>query len=185
VLLLAEAIRRRLRLRTGYRSYGGEHTRRELSPHGLVVHSGRWYLAAYDHGREAMRTFRVDRMRRTAVSAVPAVVPPDGFDAVAHVTQSLARVPWPFEVEVLLELPLEQATRRLPATLAELAEIDGGTLLRMRVSSLDWTASVLAGLGCDFTIRKPRELRTSVTALAERLAASARPRKQRAGAALH
>jgi predicted DNA-binding transcriptional regulator YafY len=185
VLLLAEAIRRRLRLRTGYRSYAGEHTRRELSPHGLVVHSGRWYLAAYDHGREAMRTFRVDRMRRTAVSAVPAVVPPDGFDAVAHVTQSLARVPWPFEVEVLLELPLEQATRRLPATLAELAEIDGGTLLRMRVSSLDWTASVLAGLGCDFTIRKPRELRTSVTALAERLAASARPRKQRAGAALH
>jgi predicted DNA-binding transcriptional regulator YafY len=40
----------------------------------------------------------------------------------------------------------------------------------MRVSSLDWMAGVLAGLGCDFTIRKPDELRASVRALAERLA---------------
>jgi predicted DNA-binding transcriptional regulator YafY len=74
---------------------------------------------------------------------------------------------------VLLRLPLEEATRRLPATIAELAETDDGTVLRMRVSSLDWMASVLAGIGCSFTIREPEELRTSVRALAERLAVSA------------
>ena len=45
-----------------------------------------------------------------------------------------------------------------------------GTLLRMRVDSLDWMATVLAGLGCDFTIRRPDELRASVRALGERLA---------------
>ena len=28
----------------------------------------------------------------------------------------------------------------------------------MRVGSLDWTATVLAGLGCGFAIRKPEEL---------------------------
>jgi predicted DNA-binding transcriptional regulator YafY len=173
VLLLADAIRRRRRLRVAYRSFAGDNTRRELSPHGLVVHSGRWYLAAYDHTREDLRTFRVDRMRRATVGDGPALAPPDGFDAVVYVTRSLARVPWPYEVEVVLELPLEEATRRLPATLAELAETDGGTLLRMRVSSLDWTASVLAGLGCDFAIRTPDELRASVRALAGRLAACA------------
>jgi hypothetical protein len=43
----------------------------------------------------------------------------------------------------------------------------------MRVSSLDWTASVLAGLRCDFTIRSPDELRASVRVLAERLAGCA------------
>ena len=74
---------------------------------------------------------------------------------------------------MLLHLPLEEATRRLPATMAELAEADDGTLLRMRVSSLDWMASVLAGIGCTFSIREPEELRTSVRVLAERLAASA------------
>ena len=47
----------------------------------------------------------------------------------------------------------------MPATLAELVEVEGGTLLRMRVGSLDWMACVLAGLGCGFTIRRPDELR--------------------------
>jgi predicted DNA-binding transcriptional regulator YafY len=173
LLLLAEAIRRRRRVRTGYRSFSGERTRRELSPLGLVAHSGRWYLAAYDHGRDDLRTFRVDRMRRTTVAERPAVAPPDGFDSVAHVSRSLARVPWPWEVEVLLHLPLADASQRLPPTLAELGDADGATLLRMRVSSLDWMAGVLAGLGCGFTVVQPDELRASVRALAERLAASA------------
>jgi predicted DNA-binding transcriptional regulator YafY len=61
--------------------------------------------------------------------------------------------------------------RRIPATLAELADDPGGTLLRMRVNSLDWMATVLAGLGCSFTILRPDELRGSVRALADRLAA--------------
>jgi predicted DNA-binding transcriptional regulator YafY len=173
LLLLAEAIRRRRRVRAAYRSFTGERTRRELSPHGLVAHSGRWYLAAHDHGRDDLRTFRVDRMRRASVTDALAIAPPDGFDPVAHVSRSLARVPWPWEVEVLLHLPLADASQRLPSTLAELAGVDGGTVLRMRVSSLDWMAGVLAGLGCDFTIRRPDELRGSVRALAERLAASA------------
>ena len=173
VLLLADAIRRRRRLRMAYRSYAGEETERELSPFGLVVHTGRWYLAAYDHGRDDLRTFRVDRMRRAAVAEDPAVAPPDGFDAVAYVSTSLARTPWRWDVEVVLDLSFDEAARRVPATLAELVEEDGGTLLRIRVGSLDWAASVLAGLGCGFTIRSPDELRASVRALADRLARSA------------
>jgi predicted DNA-binding transcriptional regulator YafY len=172
VLLLADAIRRRRRLRAAYRSFSGEATQRKLSPHGLVVHSGRWYLAAYDHGRHDLRTFRVDRMRRAAIANEPAVAPPDGFDAAAYIRRSLARTPWPHEVEVLLRLSLEEATQRLPATLAELAEADGGTLLHMRVSSLDWMARILAGLDCSFTIQKPQELRASVRGLADRLVSS-------------
>lgn len=173
VLLLADAIQRRRRVRAVYRSFAGEETQRELSPHGLVVHSGRWYLAAHDHLRDDLRTFRIDRMRRTAVAEGDALAPPEGFDAVAHVSRSLARVPWPWEIEVVLRLPLDEAARRIPATLAELSGADGGTLLRMRVSSLDWMARVLAGLDCEFTIRRPDELRKSVQALADRLSESA------------
>ena len=173
VLLLADAIRRRRRLRTAYRSFTGEESEREVSPHGLVAHSGRWYLAAHDHLRDDLRTFRVDRMWRTELGADAAVPPPEGFDAVAHVTRSLAGVPWRWAVEVLLDLPVDEAAKRIPATLAELSDDPGGTLLRMRVESLDWMATVLAGLGCGFTILRPDELRTSVRALAERLVAHA------------
>jgi len=173
VLLLADAIRRRRRLRMAYRSYAGEETERELSPLGLVVHSGRWYLASHDHGRDDLRTFRVDRMRRVEIAEGTALAPPEEFDAVAYVSTSLARTPWRWEVEVLLELPIDEAARRVPATLAELIEAEGGTLLRIRVGSLDWAATVLAGLGCGFTVRRPDELRASVRALADRLARSA------------
>jgi predicted DNA-binding transcriptional regulator YafY len=171
VLLLADAIRRRRRLRAAYRTFTGEESERELSPHGLVVHSGCWYLAAHDHARDDLRTFRVDRMWRPTLTEGAAVPAPEGFDPVAHVTRSLASVPWTWEVEVLLDLPVDEAARRIPATLAELLDDPEGTLLRMRVSSLDWMAAVLAGLDCDFTIRRPDELRASIHALAGRLLA--------------
>jgi predicted DNA-binding transcriptional regulator YafY len=173
VLLLADAVRRGRRVRTAYRSFAGERTRRELSPYGLVVHAGRWYLAAHDHLREDLRTFRVDRMRAPRLLDARALAAPEGFDAVEHVSRSLARVPWGHEVEVLLDLPVDRAARRLPPTIAELVEAEGGTLLRMRVDSLDWMAGTLASLGCDFEIRSPDALRASVRVLADRLATSA------------
>jgi predicted DNA-binding transcriptional regulator YafY len=172
-LALADAIRRRRRVRFAYRSFSGDATQRDVSPHGLVVHAGRWYLAAHDHGRDDLRTFRVDRMTSLAVAREGAVQPAAGFDAVAYVSLSLTRVPWTWEVEVLLDLPLDEAAARLPPTLAELAPEDARTLLRMRVSSLDWMAGVLAGLECSFEIRTPPELRASVGELAARLAACA------------
>jgi predicted DNA-binding transcriptional regulator YafY len=171
VLLLADAIRRRRRLQCAYRTFAGDESERELSPYGIVVHSGRWYLAAYDHTRDDLRTFRVDRMWRTAVAGADALPPPEGFDAVAYVARSLASTPWTWEVEVLLDLPLDLAAQRIPPTLAEVVDDPAGTLLRMHVDSLDWMASVLAGLGCDFSIRQPDELRASVQGLAERLVA--------------
>src|SRR5262249_33786253 len=93
-LLLAETIRRRRRVSVSYRTFEGEESKRTLSPYGLVVHSGRWYLAAHDHGRAALRTFRVDRVRRAAIDDDAAEPPPEDFDAAAHVSRSLANVPW-------------------------------------------------------------------------------------------
>ena len=174
VLLLADAVRRGRRVRTSYKAYSGERTRRELSPYGLVVHSARWYLAAHDHLRDALRTFRVDRMSSIAVLRGAAAAAPEGFDAAEHVSASLAQVPWGHEVEVVLDLSLDEASRRLPRTLASLAETDEGTLLRMQVGSLEWMAGVLAGLGCGFEIRSPDELRQHVSELARRLADLAR-----------
>jgi predicted DNA-binding transcriptional regulator YafY len=173
VLLLADATRRHRRVHTAYRSFSGEESERQLSPYGLVVHSGCWYVVAHDHKRDDLRSFRVDRMWRTTLAEGAFAPAPDGFDAVAHLTRSLATVPYRWQIEVLLDLPVDEAVRRIPVTLAELADDPEGTLLRTRVNSLDWMASVLAGLGCSFTIREPGELRASVRALAERLAAQA------------
>jgi predicted DNA-binding transcriptional regulator YafY len=170
VLLLADAIRRGKRVRTGYRTFSGETSDRDLSPYGLVFHAGRWYLPAHDHGRGELRTFRVDRMSEPMLGEAAWNAPPDDFDAVASVTAAIASVPWTWAVEVALDLPLAVAAERVPSTLGSLREDGGGTLLTMRVESLDWMATVLAGLGCGFTVRRPDELRASVAALAARLA---------------
>ena len=137
-----------------------------MSPHGLVVHAGRWYLAAYDHGRKDGRTFRVDRMTHATILAEAARAPPEGFEAVEHVSASLARVPWAWEVECCSTC---RSTRceRISTTLAELHDAEAGSVLQMRVESLDWMAGVLAGLGGGFTIRRPEELRAAVRRLAE------------------
>ena len=79
---LAEAIWQGRRVRASYQSPGRSLTAREFSPHGLVIHSGYCYLAAYDHDRHALRTFRLDRMRHITVTGKPAIAPPPGFDAV-------------------------------------------------------------------------------------------------------
>ena len=103
-------------------------------------------------------------MSGTTTGDEPALAPPDGFDAVAYVSSSLARVrTW----EVSGARPPRRARGRAhPATLAgELEEEEGVTVLRMRVESLEWMASLFAGLGCTFTVRRPDELRASVREL--------------------
>ncbi len=59
---LHEAIRRRAAVEFSYHSLV-----RRVDPYGLLFRSGFWYLVGWDHGREALRTFRVDRMESTPV----------------------------------------------------------------------------------------------------------------------
>ncbi|MGW0230137.1 helix-turn-helix transcriptional regulator [Actinopolymorpha singaporensis] len=164
VLTLASAARRRRRVHLVYAGRGGERSERDLDPYGLVVDQGRWYVTGHDHRRDEVRTFRVDRIL-AATTTDTGFDPPAGFDPVARVSESLARVPWAHEVEVVLDAPLADVRRRIPATLATLAEVDGGVLLTMRAERLAGAALMLAGLGWPFEVRRPAELRAEVRAL--------------------
>jgi predicted DNA-binding transcriptional regulator YafY len=171
LLALAAAARDRNRVRLTYRSWKGEDSERDLDTYGLVFHSGRWYASGFDHRRGEVRTFRVDRI--AAVAPLPDTYEdPGGFDVVAHVTESLAAVPYRYEVEVELAMTLAEARRRIPATVGTVTGTDGAVLLRTRAERLDGMARLLAGLGCRFVIHAPDELRGAVRELAERLLGS-------------
>src|SRR5262249_1927511 len=93
LLPLAAAARDRRRVCLSYHSWRGQDSERDLDTYGLVFHSGRWYASGFDHRRGEVRTFRVDRI--TGLTPLPVTYPePDGFDVVAHVTRSLAAVPY-------------------------------------------------------------------------------------------
>ena len=173
VLALAEAIHRRRQLRMGYRAFDGRRSARTVSPFGLVVHQARWYLAAHDHGRRALRTFRADRVTDAQVTDGEAIAAPAGFDPVAHVERALAEVPWRWRVVVTVELPAGDARRRLAGTLARIEPAGDGARLELRAESLDWVASLLAGLGCAFHVEEPRaELTEALERVVARLRAA-------------
>ncbi|GAB2933256.1 YafY family protein [Micromonospora polyrhachis] len=172
LLALGAAARSRQRVTIDYRSWKGGQSQRDLDPYGLVFHSGRWYVTGHDHRRDEIRTFRLDRIIAVEPGQLSFSVP-DGFDPVGHVTRSLAGVPYRWEVEVLLETDLAEARRRIPASVAELFEAPDGVLLRTRAEHLDGMAQMLAGIGWDFIVVRPDELRTAVAEYAARLAALA------------
>jgi predicted DNA-binding transcriptional regulator YafY len=171
LLVLADAAGRNRRVSARYTDFAGTETQRSFSPYGVVAHSGRWYVPAYDDAREQLRALRADRIQRARLAG-RGEPPPPGFDAVAFVTRTLARVPWAHEVEVHLKADPEQAARRFPPGLAELTPHAAGTTLTLRAESLDWAAALLAGSGLEFSVIRPDELRTSLSRLAERLQAA-------------
>jgi predicted DNA-binding transcriptional regulator YafY len=168
LLSLADATRRRRRVRMRYRSFRGAPTTRDVDPYGLVLYSARWYVAGLDHLRQELRTFRVDRVVSVDLLEQAFEAPGD-FNAVAHVLDSLAGVPFRHEVEVVLHASLAEVQRRVPPSVGSLTEIGSGVRLVARAERLDGMAQMLAGLGWSFAVVRPDELRAEVLALADRL----------------
>ena len=101
---LANAVWQGLRVRMQYESWQGE-AERTVSPLGLVLKGGLWYLVAVATGRRAApRTFRVSGIRSLRVLAQPASRPA-GFVLATH---------WPASVtEFEARLMAHRATVRL------------------------------------------------------------------------
>ena len=170
LLMVAEAVRRRRSLEIDYVRADGRPSTRVIDPLGLVARRGRWYVPARDRASGELRTFRADRIGRATIGE-PVAPPEPGFDPAAHVVRMLARLPYEWRIEVHLDSPVEEISRRVPATLAELAAESGGTRLEMGADSLEWAAGFLAGLGTAFRVIRPDELRGHLRELADRLAA--------------
>ena len=155
-----------------YTAWDGRESQRDLDVYGLVFHSGRWYATGYDHGRDDVRTFRLDRISAVRQVEGTFVVPAD-FDARAQVVSGIAAVGWSHEVAVVLRTTLAEAGERLPRSAGRLSPHVDGVLLETRVEDLSGMAAMLAGLGWDFEVVTPDALRDEVLAVSDRLRASA------------
>src|SRR3954451_16758739 len=121
--LIAGACRDGVRLRFNYTAKGGEGTSREVEP-AAVVHTGwRWYLVAYDLGRDDWRTFRVDRIvGRPATGARGKRREVPGGDAAAFVKKSIrAGEGDVVRGRVRLRAPADVIGARVPARYATVA----------------------------------------------------------------
>ncbi|MFI6444997.1 helix-turn-helix transcriptional regulator [Kitasatospora sp. NPDC050543] len=167
---LAAAITNRERLRFGYRSGEGAESRRLVEPHRLVAAGRRWYLVAYDIDREDWRIFRVDRVTEpwpTGARATPRDLP--GNDAAAYVAAKLARLAPTHRAVVTLHAPAEAVARRIGGANRVEPIDEHSCRLHSRADSLEWLATRLAMLGCDFEVHDPPELVAYLRALGARI----------------
>src|SRR6185503_2979066 len=84
--VIAAACRDSECLRFAYKARDETETRRDVEPHSVVNAGRRWYLVAWDRGRDDWRTFRVDRIAKPASTGVrytPRTLPAP--DAAAYV----------------------------------------------------------------------------------------------------
>ncbi|MEV4297419.1 helix-turn-helix transcriptional regulator [Microbispora rosea] len=170
--VLAGAAANHERLRFAYRSGDGTETRRLTEPYRLVASGRRWYLMAFDNDRDDWRIFRADRIGDPHATGVrfPGRVPPeqDPAEFVAAKLYSSAPV---YEVVATLRLPAGQAARRLGAAAGSVEPVgDHSCRLRGRADTLEWLASRLLMLGCEFEVHEPPELRAYLRALSARAA---------------
>lgn len=172
LLDLAWAAQARRTVVIAYTAWDGQESQRELDVYGLVFHSGRWYATGHDHGRDDVRTFRLDRIASVRQDDGSYVVPAD-FDATMQVVSGIAAVGWSHEVTVVLRTTLAEAGERLPPSVGRLSAHPDGVLLEARAERLDGMACMLAGLGWDFEVITPAALRDEVLALSDRLRVSA------------
>jgi predicted DNA-binding transcriptional regulator YafY len=170
--VIATACRDSERIRFAYTRRDSDESRREVEPHSVVNLGRRWYLAAWDVGRQDWRTFRIDRISRPASTGArfaPRKLP--AGDAAAYVKRSIAAAPTRYTASVTLQASAAEIGDRFPSWWGgELEPIDAGSCRYVTGDDdLGWLATRIVMLGVDFVVDEPPELVEHVRTLAARL----------------
>jgi predicted DNA-binding transcriptional regulator YafY len=167
---VAQACRDAVRLRFGYTAADGTRSEREVEPSRLALVGRRWYLVAYDLGRQDWRSFRLDRLNdpeATGPRFRPRELPAE--DAAAFVRRGIEQLPQTREIEVLVRAPAAVVERRLGAW-SRVEAVDA-TSCRMttHADQFVWPALGLAQLDAEFTVVRPAEFGDYLAELGQKL----------------
>ena len=141
----------------------------DVHPYDLAFARGQWYLIAFSVARGTVRTLRVDRIQKAALTVELYDIPND-FDAARHVSASmLAAHSDETVVTMRVQPPLaEAATAEYPE--AE-SQADGSVIVSMRGGNLTWAARQVLRWAPYAEILGPAEARSAAARLAENLVA--------------
>lgn len=172
LIRVCTAIRTRHCVAFQYQSHERLTSRRELEPYGVVHLDGRWYLVGRCRLREAVRTFRLDRVSDLEVNH-ERFERPAGFDAKRYLERSMPFVQPGFSIEVWVDRPIDKLRCHFSAHRVVLEEENGGTKLTCTREDLEPFAAMLLTLGCVIVVKQPPELMDAFDRLATRAAEAA------------
>ncbi|TMR12406.1 WYL domain-containing protein [Nonomuraea turkmeniaca] len=168
---LVAAIADRRRVVVAYRSESGNQWKAEVDPWAVVVRHGRWYLLCYSHRADAVRTYRVDRVRQVQRST-HAFEPPDDLDPVAALEENLG-TGWEFTTRVVFDAPLAEVAPWIRPPMGRLEPSrDGCVLVGSTSNPTMYAQEWLPNVPFPFRVDGGPELRAAIASLASRLAAA-------------
>ncbi|WP_155341061.1 helix-turn-helix transcriptional regulator [Acrocarpospora corrugata] len=168
---LAAACRDQRRIELRYRR-GEVVSAREVEPYRLVHTPRRWYLLAWDLGRQGWRTFRIDRivppLGRIGARFTPRPLPRE--DSAAYVSESISSAPYTYQARVLFHAPVEEVAPRTSPAAGRLEAVDAHScVFHAGSNSLREFAVHVAAKGFDFDVLDPPELVPVLRELSDRL----------------
>jgi len=171
---IAAACRDHEVLRIDYQKADGTESARSAEPHRLVNWGRRWYLVAWDQGRDGWRLFRVDRLT-LRTSHGPRFEPrePPAEDIAAYVMRSVHSAPARYQVRVKVFAPATTIIERVPPSVVVEPLDEGSCMVLARSNTLEMLALHLGSLDADFEVREPAELVAVLRKLADRYARAA------------
>jgi predicted DNA-binding transcriptional regulator YafY len=158
--LIASACRDHERLRFDYQAHSGTASRRVVEPYRLVHDRQRWYLVAWDTGRDAWRTFRVDRIEPRPPAGprfTPRPLPPDR-EIAAQVARGVGEATWRYRARVIVHAPAAHVRDRLPIPVSVESLGEDRCVFEPGSDHPQMLALYLGLLDADFTIEDSPEL---------------------------
>jgi predicted DNA-binding transcriptional regulator YafY len=165
LLIIAAACSNHQMLRFEYRRHDGVTDIRQVEPHRLLNDGRRWYLFAWDTGKEDWRTFRVDRISDARPRPAPKFSPRAVPDLAARVSIGAATAMWTYRARVVAHAPAETVVGRLPQAVQVEAIDETSCRLHVGSSTAATLARYLALLGVGFTVEEPESHPDLVEAL--------------------
>jgi predicted DNA-binding transcriptional regulator YafY len=168
---LVDAVADRRRVVLAYRGESGTEWEAEVDPWAVVVRHGRWYLLCHSHRAEAIRTYRVDRIRSVQRTET-GFQPPPALDPVREFEENLG-AGWAFETRVVFDAPPSEVAPWIRPPMGRLEACgEGCVLIGTTRNPTMYASEWLAALPFGFRVEGGPELRAEVASLAARFTAA-------------
>jgi proteasome accessory factor C len=155
-----------------YKENEDEFSSRTVEPYALINGREGWYLASYDPSRDAMRHFRLDRVKSAALTDARFEPRPD-IDPSADVEgwPRTGEVPSSRRARIWISPERARWAREERVVLAELQ--DGAVIVELGFAGLDWLVREVLKEAGDAVVLEPEDARAAVRSAAEAIRALA------------
>jgi predicted DNA-binding transcriptional regulator YafY len=142
---------------------------RTVEPHRVVAWGRRWYLVAWDNGREAWRTFRVDRMKLRTPNGgrfTPRDMPAE--DVTDFVRRSVGEASWQYRARVKVFASAAYVKNRMPLPIEPEVVDENTCVVELGSDDPHQLAMWLGLMDADFDVLDAPDLAVAVRRLGDR-----------------